>query len=631
LRYFTHLCAANEPRPGRRPEGLVVGRPKTGPNQLLGRFVIQANINSFHFSVLVSLLGFALLAGCRESKPSAEEAARARPAAMSSQFRNELLTYAVDNLNRIDEFDAAEVLQQILRSLNPQEQTRAEPFDPLSASWPEPEMLRQVVDRLNQWIRVQTPPADWKADPLTAGLPELLAKLPQLKALDQMEFSQFDGHFLQEAVLLRDVARWTRGDALDDLERSKCLFDWIVRNIQLDPDRDNRILQFPQETLLFGRGTAADRAWVFVLLARQLGISAAVLGIEEGAETKNGKTPASTGPGVESKKKDASHAITSEKGTASEGSEHAQIAQPAHPATRLWCIGVLVEGHVYLFDPTLGLSIPGPEGIKHPEAGKLTIQPATLVQLTADEKLLRRLDADDAHHYPVKASDLKHVVVLLEGSPAYLSRRMKLLESRLASSQKMVLSASPTAEAAHWRTAVKESQPRLWTMPFETLYQRSHLDRKATQAQLAALLPFYAMPGAPLHRGRMLYLKGQLVGDTSATAFYQKSRPSNEELMASSAHPLEKLVYHRGKQDASYWLGLVAYQRGNYGAATDYFAKRTLLAMPNGPWTNGARYNLARTFEAAGETEKATLQYANNEDSPGYLGDLLRAKWLGQK
>ena len=64
---------------------------------------------------------------------------------------------------------------------------------------------------------------------------------------------------------------------------------------------------------------------------------------------------------------------------------------------------------------------------------------------------------------------------------------------------------------------------------------------------------------------------------------------------------MEKLVYLRGKQDASYWSGLIAYQRGNYPAAVDYFARRTLEFMPDGPWTDGARYNLARTFEAAGE------------------------------
>ena len=145
------------------------------------------------------------------------------------------------------------------------------------------------------------------------------------------------------------------------------------------------------------------------------------------------------------------------------------------------------------------------------------------------------------------------------------------------------------------------------------------------------MLPFYAMPSAPLRRGRMLYLKGKFVGDDGATHYYQLARPSNQELSASSAHPVEKLVYLRGKQDASYWFGLIAYQRGNYPAAVDYFARRTLEFMPDGPWTDGARYNLARTFEAAGEPERAILQYDSNASSPGYLGDLLRAKWLKEE
>ncbi len=36
---FIDLCIANEPR-------LTNGKPKTGPNKLIGRFIVQANINS---------------------------------------------------------------------------------------------------------------------------------------------------------------------------------------------------------------------------------------------------------------------------------------------------------------------------------------------------------------------------------------------------------------------------------------------------------------------------------------------------------------------------------------------------------------------------------------------------------
>ena len=90
-------------------------------------------------------------------------------------------------------------------------------------------------------------------------------------------------------------------------------------------------------------------------------------------------------------------------------------------------------------------------------------------------------------------------------------------------------------------------------------------------------------------------------------------------------------MYLRGKQDASYWLGLIAYQRGNYPDAVYWFARRTLEVMPEGYWSDGARYNLARTFEASGDPERAILQYDSNAGSPGYLGDLLRAKWLKEQ
>ena len=292
---------------------------------------------------------------------------------------------------------------------------------------------------------------------------------------------------------------------------------------------------------------------------------------------------------------------------------------------------MLVEGQAYLFDPLLGLPIPAPDGVKFDEAGQLVIQPATLAQAADDEKVLRQLDADKTHVYGVKARELKRVVVMLEASPSYLARRMKLLESQLAGEQKMVLTASPAAEASRWKTLAHVAEVRLWPEPFETLKRRSHLDRQSVQAQLALLLPFYGIPSAPLRHGRILHLKGKFVGDDGAIHFYQLARPSNAELSASSAHPLEKFVYLRGKQNASYWSGLIAYQRANYPAAADYFARRTLEPMPDGPWTEGARYNLARTFEAAGDTERAILLYASSVDSRGYLGALLRANWLKKK
>jgi tetratricopeptide (TPR) repeat protein len=294
---------------------------------------------------------------------------------------------------------------------------------------------------------------------------------------------------------------------------------------------------------------------------------------------------------------------------------------------------VLIEGEVYLFDPSLGLPIPAPNGVTRGAGGQLAVQPATLAQVAAEPKLLRRLDADPSHKYGVESSDLKHVAALLEASPDYLSRRMKLLESRLAGERKMVLTTAPTAHAERWKAAKHVADARPWRLPLETLDRRGRIAWPAVQARLRAMLPFYVIPSAPLYRGRVLYLRGKFVGEDGATAYFQAARPSNEQLQASSADPIEKVLRFQGKLDASYWLGLIAQDRGKYDAAVDYFTNRTRppLISPDGPWTDGARYNLARAYEASGDVQKAILFYGNNDSSPGYHGDLLRAKWLAEQ
>ena len=598
------------------------------------------SIYTFQFAIILLLL-----AGCHRASDPTTSSSPGGPnaAATSSQYREELLTYAIDNLNRIEEFSSSDVLEQILQRLNPrngpQQQEIAGKGDALLSAWPEPEMQRQIVDRLKQWIRTQQPPAEWKLDPMVAALPKELAALPLVRGLDKMEFCRFDGYALQEAVWTRDVSQWARGDTLDDLERARSLFDWTVRNIQLEAETPGWIPQFPWETLLFGRGTATERAWVFILLARQQGIDAALL------------------------------------------------ALPGERGLRPWCVAVLIESNAYLFDPALGLPIPAPNGVTRDGAGQLVVQPATLAQVAADDGLLRRLDADEKHPYRVESSELKHVVVLLEASPTYLARRMQLVESRLAGPQKMVLAAAPTAQAAHWKAA-KLTDVQLWLQPFATIQRRSHLTWEDTQMRLLSLLPFYMVyedrstsqgkqqdpqaprqqkiQAAPLGKGRMLYLKGRFVGQDGANQYFQLARPSNEELAAiqrvlveetrraaeqaiQNLSPEERNAvesqieakaaylaraqmefFLQAKQAASYWSGLIAYQRGNYSAAGDYFRKRTLEAAPNTPWRHGALYNLARTYEAAGDTQRAILQYQSDASSPGYQGDLLRAKWLGE-
>jgi hypothetical protein len=52
-----------------------------------------------------------------------------------------------------------------------------------------------------------------------------------------------------------------------------------------------------------------------------------------------------------------------------------------------------------------------------------------------------------------------------------------------------------------------------------------------------------------------------------------------------------------------------------------------LESDPEGPWKNGARYNLARCYEAMGRIEDARQLYLI-DDSPQRHGCLLRARQL---
>jgi tetratricopeptide (TPR) repeat protein len=117
------------------------------------------------------------------------------------------------------------------------------------------------------------------------------------------------------------------------------------------------------------------------------------------------------------------------------------------------------------------------------------------------------------------------------------------------------------------------------------------------------------------------------LGDDAATRFYQLARPAESDIASAelSARGVELMGW--AKEDASYWLGLIAYERGSHAAAVDFFLKRTLEAFPDGRWTDGARYNLARTYEAMNRFDEAITLYESDASLQRH-GNLLRARRL---
>lgn len=461
----------------------------------------------------------------------------------------------------------------------------------------------QALEQLNQWIANERHRGVWKRDRLVDDLlrrrPEL-AGLAAVRQLDALSFPSEDAHFLQQTVWMRDVAQNATSGAHGALAQCRRLFDWVVRNVQLEPDEESRPGRPPftaGEVLLLGRGTVWERAWLFILLARQLGHEVVVLAL-----------PAEDGP----------------------------------PAP---CAVALVDpAGLYVFEPRLGLEVPGPQGVGV----------ATLAQLAADDALLRHLDLSGEERYPLTSDRLKTVVPLLEASPPFVSRRMQLVQEKLAAHRHMIVAFSPSRLARRLARFDGLAPAQLWGLPYEQLRRDRPVDDAALQEKqflLQALqLEFpdtrldkgKVITRRALWRGRMLQFSGEYAGEEGAARYLQLVR-INDPVLARAAglrepHPV---VLSMAQQDAAYWLGHTAYCRKSFDTAAEYFDRYCLQADPDGIWASAARYNLARAYEAAGHVADAIETYRSGEELaenlpegaepppwPQRHGDLLRARWL---
>jgi hypothetical protein len=455
------------------------------------------------------------------------------------------------------------------------------------------QILKQTCDRLNQWYLQEKPEVKWQLDPLLAGLSEELRGQPEMKMIEGAKFQDpEDGWYLQEAVWLRDVSKTARADQFDDLSVAKRLFDWTVRNTKLEPDfsgdESRRVRHRPFETLLYGRGTAIERAWLFILLARQQGLGVVFLGLAD----KDG-------------------------------------------AVKPWLPALVQGDQLYLFDTTLGFPIPGPT------PGSV----ATLDQVIADDGLLRKLDLDAEHPYPVKADDLKHVVAYVEATPPSLSRRMALVESRLTGGRKMKLTSPGSALAERVAKIPHVSEVKLWPMPFEVYLAYARRTKEQQTAALKETVLYQAMP--TLRMARVRHFKGEYDGEQGAKTQYLNARPPDRYIEDYHLPPdvaqkipreslgkyeaAQSLLMREAKQAATYWLGLVFFDQKDYPNSIDFLANRALGGEHETPWADAARYNLARAYEAAGENPKSIELYEADKSSPQSHGNQLRARWLKEK
>ena len=469
---------------------------------------------------------------------------------------------------------------------------------------PDEEILHQVIERLNQTLTGQTAPKDWQPDPLLATLPEELRNLPPLKSLGELRFTPDEGRLLQEAVWLRDISYLAAGGETEELARATALFDWTIRHVQLETRESlHGLWRRPWQTLMFGKGTAEDRAWVFILLARQQGLDAVMLAARLLSPVDKPGDPLKVGVGVE--------------------------LRPFLPA-------VLIRKQLYLFDPTLGVPLPGPDGKGI----------ATLSDVVENDAVLRQLDLDAKRTYPWKAVDLPNVIPMIAASPLDLSARAAELERADKGPRHLILSVEPSAVAAKLKGIPRVLEPRLWPLPLETLAQQTKYDAQTRQAAVSELLPYVWRP--VLWKARLLDFKRAPTTDLRPASRTTGGEDSPGVEIERGAKDLDMKtreegeltawvpppVFNAARLDAAYWLGQIALDRGNWPVAMDYFGKHTLDRNPGGPWTQSARYNLARAYEAAGQLETAITWYEGRSPgppSPQDLGNHWRAKQLKAK
>jgi len=541
-----------------------------------------------------------MLIGCGSPPPSppptTQEEVRVMPV-VSEDVREKLLDGAVAVLDRLDDYD-------------------------------EESAFAQVFDRLNQWshaaVIAGVPLAtSWEVDPLFATLPDSLRAGTTPESLGSSVFdAATDITVLRDQRWLADIAASARGDAVEDLDIAVNLFRWTVRSLALVSDPPMAATEatpgtrwfLPGEILLSGRASPAQRAWIFLELVRHAGL--------DGVMLATGDPDRGVRAGV-----------------------------------RAWIPAVIANGEAWLFEPTYGMPIPGPDGVGV----------ATARQAASDPSILKKLSFPD-RSYPVQAADIAGLSVLVAADPWHLSRRMRAVDEQLVGSRGMELALDASAVGARAIKALPAAEPPagdqaaagsggrrvgLWEFPWEVLSRRrSDAARVQMTAgrELAVMSVQIAQPTGgdsmggrrstrvvrPLYAARLREFRGELDGPDGAKVSYLAARPGRQAIAETiKALPPEqaegvKRLFEQMKEDATYWLGVLTLTEGENATAVDYLGRMTLDAAPDSRWTDAARGNLARALAGLGRTEEA-VKLLREDSSPQRFGSRLLAEELEKK
>jgi hypothetical protein len=251
---------------------------------------------------------------------------------------------------------------------------------------------RSAVLQINSYL---TTHPDERPPALSADQKKLLQEFfsldeGELGEIANSNYTVLDANHLELCFLLRDAARSLevktpgggKGGQQTPLDLATAAFAWVVREVRLD-ERAPEPLP-PQYVLRRGWGSALERSVVFLTLLTQFGA-------------------------YEGKKTDLTGCLL-------------LVRDKPEDPPRLWACGVLADkgSDLYLFDPRLGLPLPGPDGKGI----------ATLAAARKDPALLAQLTTGD-HRYDVTAEQAQAIEARVVFPLSALSPRMRHLQEKL--------------------------------------------------------------------------------------------------------------------------------------------------------------------------------------------------------
>ena len=159
-------------------------------------------------------------------------------------------------------------------------------------------------------------------------------------------------------------------------------------------------------------------------------------------------------------------------------------------------------------------------------------------------------------------------------------------------------------------------------------------------ARLEEVLAFEPFTTRPLlWKARTRHFQGRRQGDedrldSEPSEIIDDHREAAQLYTSKSVRPTDVAIARGGSDDkrrvdaaaklhATYWVGLLSYDNGKYDVAAHWLGRPELQA-DDSPWSAGARYNLARTYEAQGKFEEA-VGLLEQDASPQKHGNRILA------